>query len=109
MTENKFKKVVVASIVGAIMLIVILVTVILYQVITMSSYIKQRDNLIENIAKLEKMIDDNASEEEIRQTKEWIEEQARKIGYKYPNDIIIDDDDIIIDGTRYEGVLNGTT
>ena len=107
MTESKFKKVVAASIVGAIMLIIILVTVIVYQVVTMSGYIKQRDSLIEGIARLEQMIEDNASEEEIRTTKEWIEEQARKIGYKYPNDIIIDDDDIIIDGTRYEDVLKG--
>ena len=109
MTERKFKRVVTASIVGAIMLIIILVSVILYQVITMSSYIRQRDELINEITRLERLIDENASEEEIRQSREWIEEQARKLGYKYPKDIIIDENDIIIDGVRYENVFSDQT
>lgn len=96
MTESKFKKVVVASIVGAIMLIVILVTVILYQVITMSGYAKKKNELESEIARYEKLLDENASEEEIRKSKEWIIERARELGYVFPDDIIISDDQIII-------------
>ena len=107
MTESKFKKVVVASIVGAIMLIVILVSVILYQVITMSQYVRERDGLLAEITKLEQLIESNADEEEIRQTKEWIEDRARELGYKYKDDIILDGDDIIIDGEKFEDILAG--
>ena len=107
MTESKFKKVVVASIVGAIMLIVVLVSVILYQVITMTQYIRERDGLLEEITKLEQLINSNADEAEIRQTKEWIEDRARELGYKYKNDIVLDGDDIIIDGEKFEDILQG--
>ena len=98
MTENKFKKVVVASIVGAIMLIVILVSVILYQVITMSGYAKKKNELDAEIARYEKLLDENATEEEIRQTEMWIIERARELGYMFPNDIKIGDYEIVIKG-----------
>ena len=107
MTESKFKKVVVASIVGAIMLIVILVSVILYQVITMSTYVRERNALLDEITTLERLIDENADEALIRQTKEWIEDRARELGYKYKDDIILDGDDIIIDGEKFEDILAG--
>ena len=107
MTENKFKKVVAASIVGAIMLIVILVSVLIYQVATLSSGAKKINELETQIKVYQQLILENKDEEEIRETKEWIEERARELGYKYPNDIIIDDDDVIINGVRYEDVLKG--
>lgn len=107
MTESKFKKVVVASIVGAIMLIVVLVSVILYQVITMSQYVREKNALLDEITKLERLIDENADEALIRQTKEWIEDRARELGYKYKDDIILDGDDIIINGERFPDILEG--
>ena len=104
---KKFKKVVVASIVGAIMLIVVLVSVILYQVITMSQYVREKNALLDEITKLERLIDENADEALIRQTKEWIEDRARELGYKYKDDIILDGDDIIINGERFPDILEG--
>ena len=105
MTESKFKKVVVACIVGAIMLIVVLVSVLIYQLVSISSYVKERDLLVSEIKRFETLIEKNEDEEEIRKTREWIEKRARELGYKYKDDIILDGNDIIIDGTRYEDVL----
>lgn len=105
MTESKFKKVVVACIVGAIMLIVVLVSVLIYQLVSISSYVKERDLLISEIVRVQQLIKDNGDEEEIRKTREWIEKRARELGYRYEDDIILDGNDIIIDNTRYEDVL----
>ena len=96
MTESKFRKVATALIVGAIVLITLLVSMLIYQLVSFFPLVQKKNELLAEIVKLEKMIDENEDEEAIRQTKAWIEQEARELGYYYEGDIII------IDGKEYD-------
>ena len=83
MTEEKAKKMIVATTVGAVLLLVTLLAIMVYQIIS----IKVKEN---KIAYLQTQIEryehlKNKGEEtlEIRSMREWIEKEARKLGYTY--------------------------
>ena len=83
MTEEKAKKVIVATTVGAILLLFILISIMVYQMISIKVE-KNRIKYLENqILKYEALIDSGEETIEIRKMKEWIEREARKLGYSY--------------------------
>ena len=86
MTESKAKKMIVATTVGAILLLVILLSVMVYQMISIQT---ERNPIaqLENQIKEYKILIENGEETiEIRKMREWIEREARKLGYNYSLD-----------------------
>lgn len=87
MTEEKAKRVIVASTVGAVLLMVILIIVMVYQLIAMGSE-KSRINALETkIAEYNQLIAEGEETKEIRSMRWWIEREARELGYVYDGDI----------------------
>ncbi len=86
MTETKAKRLIVASTVGAVLLLFILVSIMVYQMIS----IKVKKNRIEylegQIVKYEKLTEEGKETIETRSMREWIEREARKLGYRYSFD-----------------------
>ncbi len=87
MTESKFKRVVTAVTVGAVLLLVILLSVMIYQLISIGVKRKQIEELEYQIAVYEQMIEDGESETETRNQRWWIERRARELGYTLDSDL----------------------
>ena len=86
MTESKLKRLIVACSVGAVLLIVILISVMLYQIISMSVQKKRIDELDAKIAEYEQLIEEGEQTKETRSMLWWIEREARELGYVYEGD-----------------------
>ena len=86
MTEAKAKKLIVASTVGAVLLLFILVTIMVYQMITIQVKKNRIEYLQGQIAKYEKLTEEGEQTIETRSMREWIEREARKLGYRYSFD-----------------------
>ncbi len=85
MSEEKAKRLIVASTVGAVLLAVILVMVLVYQLIAMSVYNKRIERYDQAIAEYERLVDEAGEIEEIYKKRLWIESEARKLGLVYPD------------------------
>lgn len=83
MTESKLKRLIVASTVGAVLLVIILVMVMVYQIISIQVTRKRIAYYEEQKAIYEQMIKDGEECVEARSMREWIEREARKLGYTY--------------------------
>ena len=83
MTEEKAKKMIVATTVGAVLLLVTLLAIMVYLIIS----IKVKENKIEylqtQIERYELLKNKGEETLEIRSMREWIEKEARKLGYTY--------------------------
>ena len=83
MTEEKAKKMIVATTVGAVLLLVTLLAIMVYLIIS----IKVKENKIEylqtQIERYELLKNNGEETLEIRSMREWIEKEARKLGYTY--------------------------
>ena len=83
MTEEKAKKMIVATTVGAVLLLVTLLAIMVYQIIS----IKVKENKIaylkDQISKYEQLISKGEETIETRSMSKWIEDEARKLGYNY--------------------------
>ena len=86
MNENKLKRIVVSSTVGAVLLIITLLLVMVYQIIAIAVEKRDYQELQAAIAELEELKEDGLETLEYRQTKVWIERRARELGYKYKGD-----------------------
>ena len=89
MTESKFKRIVISSVITAILFVFILVTLLVYQLISIG---QEKKAFKEYEAKIEYNRTLNDSEEdkiEARKTARWIIDRARELGYVLPDDIII--------------------
>ena len=86
MTEAKAKKMIVATTVGAVLLLVILVSIMVYQMISIKTEQTRIAHLKDQIKKYERLIETGEETIEIRQMREWIEREARKLGYSYTLD-----------------------
>ena len=86
MTETKAKRVIVASTVGAVLLLFILITIMVYQMITIQVKKNRIDYLESQIAKYEMLTEQGLQTIETRSMREWIEREARKLGYRYSFD-----------------------
>ena len=90
MEESKFKKLVVAGTVGAVLLAVILLFVMVYQLVSIGLKQKQLDEYNAAIARYEQLIKDGEDTLEARSTKAWIACRARELGYIYKDDVKLD-------------------
>ena len=87
MTESKFKRLVVAGTVGAVLLVAILLIVMVYQLIAIAVEKNNYEEYQAAIARLEQLKDDNEQTLQYRQTEAWIVRRARELGFKYKGDI----------------------
>ena len=88
MTESKAKRMIVALTVGAVLLLVCLLSVMIYQLIAIG---KQEKDLADINAKIElyhQMIEDGEDTLEVRSTRQWIIREARQLGYIFDGDKI---------------------
>lgn len=83
MTEAKTKRLIVASTVGAVLLVIILVSIMLYQLITINNERKSLAELNEKIAYYEQLIEEGEDTFEVRKLRWWIEHRALELGYEY--------------------------
>ena len=83
MTEEKAKRMIVATTVGAVLLLVTLLAIMVYQIIS----IKVKENRIAYLdsqyEKYTELIYKGNETIEIRSMREWIEREARKLGLSY--------------------------
>ncbi|MBQ8197715.1 MAG: hypothetical protein IJZ73_06655 [Clostridia bacterium] len=90
MTESKLKKVISAVTVGAVMLMVILVSVLVYQLISIKVKRNQIAELENRIAYYNQLTEEERKENQYRYELDWIENRARELGYRGLDDILID-------------------
>ncbi len=83
MNESKLKRIIVATTVGAVMLLVMLLSIMVFQLISIQVKNNEIAYLKEQIALYEQMTIDGEETIEARSTREWIEREARRLGYNY--------------------------
>ncbi|MBE5742111.1 MAG: hypothetical protein E7360_02185 [Clostridiales bacterium] len=86
MTEEKKKNLVTASTAMSVIVMFLLVVVLVYQLVAMSVKKNEKQNLIDEIARLEQEIEDGEAGVELWQQKWKIEERARQLDYVYKKD-----------------------
>lgn len=89
-TEEKAKRLIVASTVGAVLLLSILLIVMVYQLIHIGVYNNRIANYNAKIAEYEALIEQGEETKEIRSMRWWIEREARELGLKYVYDKELD-------------------
>lgn len=88
MTEEKARRIKIATIVGAVLLLAILLTVMIYQWIAIGVKRRHIDELNAKIEYYIEIKDDADKVLEARDTKEWIERRARELGYVFKDDVL---------------------
>ena len=83
MSESKLKKLIVATTVGAVLLIVVLLSIMVYQLISIKVQRNRIENLEAKIALYEQMCEDGENTLEQRSLNEWIIREAKKLGYNF--------------------------
>lgn len=78
-----------AFIVGAILLVLLLLAIMLYQIVAICSGKKDLDELQDKIDYLEELKKKGADEIEIKETYKWIYERAMELGYLFDGDKLI--------------------
>jgi predicted membrane protein len=89
MTESKIKKLIIASTVGAVLLAIILLSIMIYQLIAIGVENQRIKDLNAQLDEIDMLIDEGIDIKEARLKKEWIEYEARKLGYIFEGDRII--------------------
>ncbi len=89
MTEKKFKNLIVAGTVGAILLLVILLSIMLFQIISISVEKRNLAELEEQIAIYNQLIETGEDTVEARSSRWWIIERARELGYVFDGDKLL--------------------
>ncbi len=83
MTEEKTKRVIVATTVGAVLLLVIMLAIMVYQIIAIQVKKNRIEYLESQIAKYDELIEDGEQTIEARSLEEWIIREARRLGYNW--------------------------
>ena len=83
MTDAKIKRLIVAITVGAVLLVVMLTSILLYKLININSERKALAELNEKIVYYEQLIEEGEDTFEIRSLRWWIERRAMELGYEY--------------------------
>lgn len=89
MEESKLKRIVGASVVTAVILVVLLLAVMIYQLLAINTHQKKIRELETAIATYEQMNEDARNSIEGRSSKWWIIQRARELGYKFADDSIL--------------------
>ena len=90
MTEEKAKKLVIASTVGAVLLVVILIAVMVYQLIAIGVETKRKNEYESAIAEYNRLIEEGEDLLVLRSKKAWIVRRARELGYITEDQKVID-------------------
>ena len=90
MTEDKAKRLVVASTVGAVLLIVILVGIMIYQLIAIGVETKKKTEYSMAIEEYNQLIEQGKDTLEARSQEWWIQRRAYELGYRFPDDVVLD-------------------
>ena len=91
MDASRKKQRKVAFIIGGILLILILVSIMVYQIVSIRIANAKYDELCEKVEYYRELKEQGAAEDEIRQTEEWIVQRARELGYRFENDTLYKD------------------
>ena len=83
MNEGKLKKVIVASTVGAVLLLVILIAVMIFQLISINVHKRNDAALDEQIGIYKELKETNEDALKERSTYWWIVQRARELGYYF--------------------------
>lgn len=83
MNEDKFKRRVIAFTVGAVLLVIILVSVLFYQLISISVERKKLRQLDAKIIEYNQLKEDADKELEAYDSYWWIVQRARELGYSF--------------------------
>ncbi len=86
MNEEKTKRVIVATTVGAVLLLVVLLAVMVFQLISISVQRKREKRLDEQIAIYKELKETNENALEERSAYWWIVQRARELGYYFDGD-----------------------
>lgn len=86
-TDEKFKRTVIAVTVGAVLLLCVLIILMSYQLIKINAERNKKAELNAKIAEAERLLNDGEKELEYLRTKSAIERLARELGYHYADDI----------------------
>lgn len=86
MNEEKFKRVVIASTVGAVLLLVILISVLVYQLIAIGVQKKREEELVAKYEEYNKLTDEEKAKLEAVNSYWYIVQEAREMGYFFPDD-----------------------
>lgn len=87
MTEDKIKKITIASTITAVVLFVVLLFILIFQVVSIIVKNAQLSEYDNQIAEYEKLIDDREGDLEIYKADWKIQARARELGYKFPGDL----------------------
>ena len=83
MNEEKFKRKVVAITVGAVLLIVILLSVLVFQLVSIGVEVKKQKELDAAIAEYNLLKEEAGKELEAYDSYWWIVQRARELGYSF--------------------------
>ncbi len=86
MNESKFKRLVAAATATAVILLVILIGVLVYQLAAINRERTLQREYDTAIAEYQRMIDDKEEINDIKKQRWYIEKIARELGYYYPED-----------------------
>lgn len=84
MTESKVKRMIVALTVGAVFLLVTLLSIMVYQMISIKVEKERIDYLKQKTAEYILLKEQGEETIEQRTMREWIEREAKKLDYYYP-------------------------
>ncbi|MBR2869912.1 MAG: hypothetical protein IKB98_00825 [Clostridia bacterium] len=85
--ESKYKRIIVASTVGAVLLVVILLFVMIYQLIAIGVNKRINDEYNSAIAEYKRLIEDGENTLQIRRTESWIAMRAKELGYNFEEEV----------------------
>ena len=88
--DLQFKRKVVAITAGAVMLLFLLVTLMVYQLISIGIRRRQISELQSAISQYDQMIAESDETIEIRRQRKWILVRARELNYVLPDDVFSD-------------------
>ena len=87
MTEQKLKKITIASTVTAVVLLAVLLFVLAFQIISIIVKKNELKKYDEQIIEYNKLISEKSEELDIYQADWKIQARARELGYKFPGDV----------------------
>lgn len=92
MTEKKAKRVIVASTIGAVLLLFILVSVMVYQLVKISIEKKRYNELVSMCEEYKALNEEGKQTIEARSSYWWIVQRARELGYVFDGDYVYGQD-----------------
>lgn len=84
MTNEKTKKMIVAGTVGAVLLLVTLLAIMIYQMVAIQKKKADIARWEKATIELQQLIEDGEKTVEIRSMRDWIEREARRLNLVYP-------------------------